>query len=232
MLHIVTGFVVVLVQAVAGDGVRDDAAFCQRIVVRALEKMLRGMRIGHQLRPMLGQFRAKVAAVESCEPEFIGLYGGIGPPDHFKFQVGHNAGQRHGRMLQEILVALSAGFFAPEKSKDYRPLWMFLPGKSSRQLQDGDAAGSVVIGAVVYAVAVYRLSDAQVVHVRAQQDDLVFQFGITARKNSKNVAGVPLQRSWNSSWQNSKNVAGVPLLASAVELEYTGHILNVTAMVT
>src|SRR5579859_7687283 len=118
------------------------------------------MRIGNQLGAMFCQFRAKIAAVEAGEPEFVRLYRGISAADHFKFQVGNNVLEWYRRMLKKVLIALAARLLAAEEDEEHRALWGFFMGKGARQLQYGDAAGSIVVGAVVDAVAVHRLANA------------------------------------------------------------------------
>src|SRR5690242_6366313 len=103
------------------------------------------MRISNELGTMFRQFRAEIAAVEAGEPELIRLYGAIGAADHLKFQIGDNVFERHRRMLKKILVALAAGLLAAEEDKQHRALRGLFMGQGARQLQYGDAAGSVVI---------------------------------------------------------------------------------------
>src|SRR5215472_14059225 len=149
------------------------------------------MRIGDQAGAVQRERWAQVCAIEAGEPELAGLDRGIGTPDHFEFQVGDNAFQRDWRMLQEVLVALPARFFAAKENKKDSAPGTRTCRQSLRQLQYGDAAGGIVVGAVVDAVAVYRFTNAEVVHVGGEEDDLVLQFGIATAKDPDHVARVP-----------------------------------------
>src|SRR5262249_58560149 len=113
-------------------------------------------------------------------------------------------------MLQEELVALSTRLLAAEKGDDHGALGPLACGQRPRQLQHGNAAGSIVVRAVVNALAVAL---AQMVHVRGEKNDLVFQFGIASRNYANDVARGPL------------------LLADAIKVEVAGDVLNVTAVV-
>src|SRR5579864_1445334 len=171
------------------------------------------MRICHQLGAMLSQFRAEIAAVEAGEPEFVRFYSGISAADHLKFQVGDDVLEWHGRMLKEILITLSAGFFASKKDKEHSPFRRFFMGQNSRQLENSDAPGSVIVRAVVDVVTIDGLADANMVHVGGEKNDLIFQFLVAAFKSADYVAGIPL------------------LFAFAKEIELAGNILNVAAII-
>src|ERR1043166_902239 len=171
------------------------------------------MGVGHELGAMFRQFRAEIAALEAGEPEFVRLYGAISAADHLKFQIGDNVFERHRRMLKKILVALAAGLLAAEEDEQHRALWGLFMGQGARQLQHGNAAGSVVVRAVVDTVTVNRLARANVVQVGREQDDLVFQFFVMALEFADDVASVPL------------------LFALAIEIEFTRDVLNITAIV-
>src|SRR6185312_16725367 len=69
--ELVRRLVVVLMQAEAGDGLGDDAGPCERVVVRTLEELLCGVRIGDEVRAVTGEFRPKVRAFVSGEPESV-----------------------------------------------------------------------------------------------------------------------------------------------------------------
>ena len=116
-------------------------------------------------------------------------------------------------MLQKILIALSAGLFTSEEDKQHGSFRRFLMGQSPRQLEHGDTAGSVIIGAVVNVVTIDRLSDANVVHVRGKKDDLIFQFFVASLNSADDIAGVPL------------------LLAFPIKIEFAGDVLNIAAFV-
>src|SRR5579864_1084668 len=171
------------------------------------------MRICHQLGAMLSQFRAEIAAVEAGEPEFVRFYSGISAADHLKFQVGDDVLEWHGRMLKEILITLSAGFFASKKDKEHSAFRRFFMGQNSRQLENSDAPGSVIVRAIVDVVTIDGLADADVVHVGRQKNDLIFQLLIAAFEPADHVAGIPL------------------LFAFAKEIELAGNILNVAAII-
>src|SRR5258708_4513481 len=115
-------------------------------------------------------------------------------------------------MLQEILVPLSAGFFAAEEGEDHSPFGPRLRGQSARQLQHGDTAGGVIVGPVVDGVALDRLAHAEVVEMGGEQDDFALELGITAFKNADDIAGRPV-------------------FGTFTETELAGNILNITAFV-
>src|SRR5215470_17581943 len=99
---------IVSMKAIAGDGLRYYASFCQSIIVGTLEEVLLRMRIRHQLGTVPGQLRPQVAALIAGKPKLIRLDRRIGAADHLKLQIGHNVLQREWRMLKKILVALAA----------------------------------------------------------------------------------------------------------------------------
>ncbi len=76
----VAGLVVVLVHAVAGDGVGDDALQGEGVVVGALEEELFGMGIVDEVGSVAGELGAEVGAVEAGEPEGAWGKGGVGRP--------------------------------------------------------------------------------------------------------------------------------------------------------
>src|SRR5581483_10665753 len=58
VVKVVTGLVIVGMQAEAGDGLRDHTLLGQRVIVGPAEEMLLGMRIAHQLGAMGREFGA------------------------------------------------------------------------------------------------------------------------------------------------------------------------------
>src|ERR1039458_9216412 len=107
--------VVILMQPVTGDGLRDDSPPRQRDIVGALEEVLAGVRIRKQVGAVLRQFRAEVGAFVAGEPQRVAGDGGIGPADHFEFEACHNGSQRHGRVGEEAGVAQAAKLFRAEQ---------------------------------------------------------------------------------------------------------------------
>src|SRR5262249_60838763 len=111
--------VILLMQAVARDGMRDDPAFSQGEVIRTHEESLLGMRIGYQFGAMLGQFWTKVASLVAGEPELVVLNGGIGAANHLELEIGDDVCQGRGRVIQEVLVSLAARLFAAKEGEDH-----------------------------------------------------------------------------------------------------------------
>src|ERR1041384_5840623 len=138
---------IVSMQAIAGDGLRDYASFSERIIIRSLEKLLLRMRIGHHLGAMLGQLRPQIAPFITGKPKLIWLDRRIGAADHLKLQIGDDVLQRDWRVLEKVLVALPAGLFTAKEDEENSPLGMFLR-QSARQLQHGHAAGGIVVRAI------------------------------------------------------------------------------------
>lgn len=170
------------------------------------------MRIGDQLRAMSGQFGAQIAALIAGKPKLVRFHCRIRPANHFKLKVGNNAFQRHRRMFQKVLIALASRFLTAKENKDHGAFRRFAIGQRTRQLQNGGTTGSVIVGAFIDFTTIARFADAQVVHVSAQQDDLVFQLRIAAR-------------------QNSNDVPGVPFPASAAKPEITAYVLDESIVV-
>src|SRR5438874_2252120 len=67
--ELVRGLMVVLVQAIAGDRLRDDSLQCQIVVIRSGEEILCGMGVGDQVGPVSGEFGTQIASVEAGEPQ-------------------------------------------------------------------------------------------------------------------------------------------------------------------
>src|ERR1017187_2877604 len=110
--------VVVLVQAVAGDGLGDDSLAGEGEVVGALEEVLGGVRVGDEAGTVAGEFRAEVGAIEAGEPEHTRRDGRIGAADHLEFQGGDAGGERDGRMREEGGVAEAANLLRAEQRED------------------------------------------------------------------------------------------------------------------
>src|SRR5258708_9148581 len=120
------------------------------------------MGIGHQLCSLTGQFPAKIAPLKTCKPQFIRSHCRVWTSNHLKFQIGENFVEWHRRMREKILIPLPARLLAAKEDKDYGSLGAVFVDQEARQLQDCNAAGSVVVCAVVDAVSVHRLADSQV----------------------------------------------------------------------
>src|SRR5262249_3681448 len=141
------------------------------------------------------------------------LYLWVGAADHLKLKIGDDVRQRYRRMLQEVSVALPTGFFTAEKSKDDGPLGALALRERLCQLQHCHATGGIVIRAVVDVVpAGCGFAHSQVVQVRGQEYDLIPQRGI-------------------ASWNDPNHVARAPLLLARFEIELTGNVLEVAAVV-
>src|SRR5579859_4278306 len=95
-------------------------------------------------------------------------------------------------MREEILVALAAGLFAAEEDKNYSAFGSFPADQETRQLQDRDASGSVIIRAVVDAISIHRLADSHVVQVCAQHDYFTLHGVAAAWQNSDHIPGFPV----------------------------------------
>ena len=153
------------------------------------KKFCSGVRIGKQVGAVLRQFGAEVGAVEAGEPERVGGDGGIGPADHFEFEVGDDGGQRHGRVGEEAGVAEAAKLFRAEEREDDGAARARARGERVGQGEHGGGAGGVVVGAVVDAIAGgVGWADAEVIEVRGQQDDLAG--GIAAAEDGDGVPGL------------------------------------------
>ncbi len=153
VLSLVAGLVVVLVQSVAGDGLGDDTLLCQRIVVRALEEMLRRVRVVDQVGAVFGELGAEVGAVEAGEPERSGGDGRVGTADHLELEVGDDAGEWDRRMREKGAVAEAAKLLRAEEGEDDGAARARAGGEDVGQRKDGGGAGGVVVGAVVVGVA-------------------------------------------------------------------------------
>src|SRR5436305_6407924 len=114
-------------------------------------------------------------------------------------------------MIEEKLVALSARLFTPEKCKHHRPFGFSL-GEVARKFQHCNAAGSVIMRAVVNFIAIKRLSNSQMVEVCRKKNDLLFQLLIMA-------------------WKHANHIAGMPLPGTVEKSERARDILNVSAMI-
>jgi len=116
--NFVGGLVVVLVEAVAGDGLGDDAAFCEGVVVGALEEVLGGVGVCGDGCAVLGECGAEVGAFVAGEPEGARGEGGIGASHHFEFEVGDDFVEGKGCVVEEVLVAEAAELFRAEEDKE------------------------------------------------------------------------------------------------------------------
>ena len=96
--ELVAGLVVVLVQAEAGDRLRDDPLERQGIVVGALEEVLRRVGVVDKMRAVFREFRSEVRPVEAGELQRSSGNGRVGTADHVKFEVGDDAGERNWRV--------------------------------------------------------------------------------------------------------------------------------------
>ncbi len=85
------------------------------------------MRVGDERSSVFGESWTEVAALPSGEPELIATDGRVGLADHLKLQIGDDGGQRQGRMREEVLIALAAGFLAAEADEENGAAGM--PGK-------------------------------------------------------------------------------------------------------
>ncbi len=92
--EVVGGLVIVGSEAVAGDGLGDDAVAGEVEVVRAPEEVLGGMRVGDERGAVAGESWAEVGALPSGEPELIGTDGGVGLADHLELEIGDDGGER------------------------------------------------------------------------------------------------------------------------------------------
>ena len=150
MGEVVGGLVIVGSESVAGDGLGDDALAGEVEIVRALEEVLGGMRVGDERGSVFGESWAEVAALPSGEPELIGTDGRVGLADHLKLEIGDDGGQRQGRVREEILIALAAGFLTAEADEENAAAG--LRGERAEragQFEDGGGAAGIVIGSVV-----------------------------------------------------------------------------------
>lgn len=184
----VAGLVVVSVEPEAGDGLSDDALEGKSIVVGAAEELLFWVRVVDEMSAMLRQFGAKIGAVEACEPESSSRNRGVRPPDHFKLEIGDDAGEGNGRVREEGGIPEAAYLFRAEESEDNRA---FRAAASSEKAGEGENCGSpggVVVGPVVDAVAVDGRTDAEVVEVGGEEDDFVGQ--CSAAEDGDGVPGL------------------------------------------
>ena len=115
--EIVGGPVVVRAESVAGNGLGDDAAAGKVEVVRALEEVLGGMGIGDERRAVCGERGTEIGAFPSAKPELAGTDGAVGLADHLELEIGDDGWERRGRVVEEILVALAAGFLVLPKKQ-------------------------------------------------------------------------------------------------------------------
>jgi len=170
---LVARLVIVLVQAVAGDGLSDDSLLSQCVVVGTAEEVLFGMRVVDQVGTVFRQFGAKVRAVEAGEPE--GSCGDcrVGSADHLELEVGDYAGEGDWRVREEGSVAEAAKFFRAEECEDDGASGAWAGGEDVGQGQYGSGAGCVVVGSVVvHVTGCVGGADAEMIEVRGEEDDL------------------------------------------------------------
>ena len=95
-----------------------------------------------------------------------------------------------GGMRGEVFGAQQAFFFRGDEHEQNRALELLrMCFQAGGHVQDQSAAGTVVHGAVVDAVAVDGRADADVVDVRGKDDEFVFEHGIGARQFGDDVGG-------------------------------------------
>src|SRR6266508_3951035 len=111
------------------------------------------MRVGNQTRPVLRELGSEIRPFISGEPERMRSNGRIGPPNHFKLQVGNKRLDRNGRVLLKIARPIAADFFAAKEHKDNGALWLRSGHERIGQFQDRGDSRSVVVSAVVNVVA-------------------------------------------------------------------------------
>src|SRR5947209_7631378 len=123
-------------------------------------------------------------------------------------------------MFKEKLVTLSARLFASKKCKYHSPFGS-PRGEVACNLQHCDAAGSVIIGAVVNLIAIDRLSNSQMVEVCCKKNNFVFQLLIMAPKHADYIAGVPLPGPVEK-LELTRNILDVPtMVACGLNAEFT-----------
>jgi hypothetical protein len=185
--ELVAGLVVVLVEAVAGDGLGDDALLGECVVVGATEELLGGMGIGDEVRAVFCELGAEVGAVEAGEPESAGGDGGVGAADHLELEVGDDGVEGDGGMGEEGAVAEAAHLLGAEEGEDDGAPGARAAGEDVREGEDGGGAGGVVVGSVVDGVAgCVGGADAEVVQVGGEEDDFVGCAG-----SAQDADGVP-----------------------------------------
>lgn len=102
---------IVGVQAEAGDGLGDDAFEGEGEVVGALEEELFGVGVGDKVGAVTGELGTEVGALVAGKPEGAGGDGGIGAADHFELEVGDDAGEGDGRVVEKGSVAVATDLF-------------------------------------------------------------------------------------------------------------------------
>ena len=190
MGEVIAGLMVVGSETVAGDGLRDDALAGEGEIVRALEEVLGGMRVGGERGSVFGESWAEVAALPSGEPELIGTDGGVWLADHLKLQIGNDGGKRQGWVREEVLITLASGFFTAEADEENAPARAAGErGESASQFKDGGGAAGIVIGSVIDDLAGGSAARAKVIEVGAEQDGFGGKCGIGAAEQAGGVVG-------------------------------------------
>src|ERR1051325_9536976 len=185
---------VVRVQTVARDCMCDDAAQREWIIIRALKKMLIGMRIGDERRALTRELRTECRTLEASEPQVSHGHLRIRPAQHFKRQVSNKLRQRHGRIRDEVTRTVAATLFAAETDEVDRAARTFAGRECAGELQHSDATGSIVVSAVEDLVASERLIDAEVVQVSTQHDRFA---RLRTSQHTNRVPGGALLARWN-----------------------------------
>src|SRR5579872_5562662 len=168
MGDIVIRLVILLVQTEAADGLCHYTPPRQRDVVRAHEEILTRVRISDQGCALLGEFRSKVGAFPTGQPQSIRCYCRVRAPDHLEFKVRHHAGERYRRMIEEVARAEASHFFTAEADEIYRAFRFTACTDGAGQLEHCSHAASIIVSTVVDIVARHTFFFAEMVEMRSQ----------------------------------------------------------------
>src|ERR1051326_4262485 len=99
---------VIRVQTITRNRVRDHAAQREWIIIRALKEMLFGMRVRDERCAVACELRTECRALETSKPQCSGGHLRIWPAQHFKRQVSDDLRQRDWRIGNEVLRTVAA----------------------------------------------------------------------------------------------------------------------------
>ena len=168
-----------------------NAFFDEAVLIAADESIAKWLRIGdgldaQGLRNARGA-RAEVGFFDAFDLEKLERDDG---KKHVHIHVRDDGFWRDGGMSREIFGAEQAFLFGGDKQKEDGALEFFrMRFQAGGDVQDEGAAGAVVHGAVVNAVAIDGSADADVVDVRREDDEFIFQSRVAAGEFGDEVGG-------------------------------------------
>src|SRR5713101_6935738 len=165
---------------VAFDG--GHALLDEVVLIAADEEVAKRFGIGdgfdaHGLRDG-GGASAEVGFLETADLEDFKRDDG---KKHVHVDVSDDGFRRDGGMSREIFGTEQAFFFGGDEKKENRALEFFRMCFEARgNVHDESAAGAIVHGAIVNAIAINGSSDADMIDVRGEDDEFILESGIGA----------------------------------------------------